>query len=161
MNTPLETIVPSYVDLETERTEIEKTVAEVFRYCSNARANGDMTSPVIAGSSSPPGIVSLPGSERMTKPKRCDVMQNFDPPLGKYIQSGPIKSESGIDTYEYVANNHAKGVGGHPDSQRIEHDRAGKATPLAGFVSKSFKSILKKLFPIGYEDEAGFHYGSP
>jgi hypothetical protein len=86
MNTLLQTIVPTYVDLETERSEIEKTVTEVFCDCTSTRAAGD--------------------------------------------------------------------------SQEIEHDLAGKAIPLTRFVSKSFKPIFKRLVPIGYEDEAGFHYGS-
>jgi hypothetical protein len=35
------------------------------------------------------------------------------------------------------------------------------AAALAGLVSKPAKIIYKGLFPIGYEDEMGFHYGRP
>lgn len=38
--------------------------------------------------------------------------------------------------------------------------RALKAMALGGSVSRPFKSILDKLFPLGYEDEKGFHYES-
>lgn len=32
-------------------------------------------------------------------------------------------------------------------------------TALVILISKSFKFICYRLFPIGYEDEMGFHYG--
>ena len=33
-------------------------------------------------------------------------------------------------------------------------------TAFVILVSKPFKFIYDKLFPIGYEDETGFHYGN-
>ena len=32
------------------------------------------------------------------------------------------------------------------------------AMAFATLVSKTFKSIYNRLFPLGYEDEKGFHY---
>ena len=32
---------------------------------------------------------------------------------------------------------------------------------LVVVLSKFFKSIYDKLFPVGHEDETGFHYGKP
>lgn len=46
----------------------------------------------------------------------------------------------------------------YPAVWRMKFNPTRKAIPLASLVSKPFKSIYNRLFPIGYEDEKGFHY---
>ena len=37
---------------------------------------------------------------------------------------------------------------------------AGHARALLSMVIRPFRALLEKFAPIGYQDEAGFHYGS-
>jgi hypothetical protein len=46
----------------------------------------------------------------------------------------------------------------YPAAWRIKFNPTRKAMSLASLVSKPVKSIYNRLFPIGYEDEKGFHY---
>jgi hypothetical protein len=65
----------------------------------------------------------------------------------------------GINTYGYVPDNSTKGIDGYTNSQRIKLNPTRKARLLASFASKFFKSMFNRLFPIGYEDDQGFHFG--
>ncbi|MGD0815733.1 MAG: hypothetical protein ABSA83_19235 [Verrucomicrobiota bacterium] len=47
----------------------------------------------------------------------------------------------------------------YPAAWREKSNPGRKGMPLAGLLSKSGKSIFNRLFPTGYEDDAGFHYG--
>jgi hypothetical protein len=46
----------------------------------------------------------------------------------------------------------------YPTPPRKKLTRAMKVMTFVSPVSKPFKSIFNRLFPLGYEDEKGFHY---
>jgi hypothetical protein len=46
----------------------------------------------------------------------------------------------------------------HPSKKKLT--RSLKIMASTSFVARPFKSIYDKLFPVGYEDEKGFHYES-
>ncbi len=46
----------------------------------------------------------------------------------------------------------------YPAPWRMKFNRPMMVMALAILASKPFKSIYNRLFPIGYEDEKGFHY---
>jgi hypothetical protein len=45
-----------------------------------------------------------------------------------------------------------------PTPPRRKLTRSLKVMAFAKPVSKPFKSLFNRLFPLGYEDEKGFHY---
>jgi hypothetical protein len=47
----------------------------------------------------------------------------------------------------------------YPALRGMKFNRSMMVMAVVILVSKSFKSIYDRLFPIGYEDEEGFHYG--
>jgi len=47
----------------------------------------------------------------------------------------------------------------YPAAWSWKFNRSRKAMPVAGLISKSGKSVFNRLFPVGYEDETGFHCG--
>ncbi len=47
----------------------------------------------------------------------------------------------------------------YPAAWSWKFNPSRKAVSRAGLISKSGKSVFNRLFPIGYEDETGFHHG--
>jgi hypothetical protein len=45
--------------------------------------------------------------------------------------------------------------------KRMNLSPSSMASGLASLISKPFQFVYNRIAPVGYEDETGFHYGTP